>query len=177
MKKLIQKKTPIDVDLSPNRNIIYSGVGLKLTDKIYIFVNFNRDTKEFDGYAIIRSFEIKMYREWSEEELNDIKNNNLSDYLGKLPLLKMNNMFESLSELKKENILISVFIAPDDDSFYVGKIFEISKKTIELKLLSEEAEWLYHKTINIDDITYIGFDSSYEKSLNISDGYAIPCNI
>ncbi|WP_271785392.1 hypothetical protein [Aquimarina algiphila] len=164
MENEIKNKIPIHVDLTPNRDELYSGICLKSNDEIFIFICFNEETKEFDGFAIIRNYEIEKYREWDDEELSEIKNKNSSDFMDKLPLDKMDNMFECLSELKNEK-LIAIFNNSDDDSYFVGQIKNLSEIEVELKLLNEDAEWIGDEKIKIDEITYIGFDTSYEKEL------------
>jgi hypothetical protein len=164
MQEAIKNRIPIHVDLQPNRNELYSGICLKSNDKIFVFICFNDETKEFDGYAIIRNYEIDKYREWDEEELSEIKNNNYAEFIGKLQLEKMNNMFESLSELKNEK-LIAIFKESDDDSYFVGRIENLSENKVELKLLNEDAKWIGNEKIKIEEITYIGFRTSYEKEL------------
>jgi hypothetical protein len=160
----IKNKIPIHVDLSPNRDEVYSGICLKSNDEIFIFICFNEETKEFDGFAIIRNYEIEQYREWDKEELDEIKNNNYSDFINKLPLEKMNNIFECLTQLKNEK-LIAIFNEEDDDSYFVGQVSNLSKNKLELKLLNKDAEWIENKEIEIKEITYIGFRTSYEIEL------------
>jgi len=62
MEKAIKNRIAIDVDLEPNRDEIFSGICLKDNKEVFIFICFNEDTKEFDGYAILRSNEIECYR-------------------------------------------------------------------------------------------------------------------
>ena len=164
MKETIKNRIPIHVDLAPNRDEVYSGICLKSNDDIFIFICFNEETKEFDGFAIIRNYEIDKYREWDKEELNEIKNDNSSDFINKLPLDKMNNMFECLTELENEK-LIAIFNESDDDSYFVGRIENLSKNEVELKLLDEDSEWIGNEKVKIEEITYIGFRTSYEKEL------------
>ena len=164
MQETIKNKIPIDIDLAPNRDEVYSGICLKSNDDIFIFICFNEETKEFDGFAIIRNYEIDKYREWDKEELNEIKNDNSSDFINKLPLEKMNNMFECLTELENEK-LIAIFDESDDDSYFVGRIENLSKNKVELKLLNEDSEWIGNEKVKIDEITYIGFRTSYETEL------------
>ncbi|MCF8716476.1 hypothetical protein JM658_16765 [Joostella atrarenae] len=164
MQEVIKNRIPIHVDLEPNRDELYSGICLKSNDEIFIFICFNDETKEFDGYAIIRNYEIDKYREWDEEELSEIKNNNYVDFFGKLPLEKMNNMSDCLSELKNDE-LIAIFTEKDDDSYFVGHIKNLTKKVAELKLMDADAEWIGNEKIKIEEITYIGFRTSIEKEL------------
>lgn len=164
IQETIKNRIPIHVDLAPNRDEVYSGICLKSNGKIFVFICFNEDSKEFDGYAIIRNFEIEKYREWDEEELSEIKNNNFTEFIGKLPLEKMNNIFECLSELKDEE-LIAIFTETEDDSYFVGQIKDLTENEVELKLMSEDAEWIGSEKIKISEITYIGFRTSIEKEL------------
>jgi hypothetical protein len=164
MKKAIKKKIPIHVDLMPNRNEIYSGIFLKDNNQVFIFICFNEEIKEYDGFAIIKSQEIEKYRYWDKEELNEIENDNHSYFLNKLPLDKMNSFHECL-DILREKELIAIFTTDDNDSYYVGKIEKLTDSIIRLKLISESSEWLDSLDIKIDDISYIGFDTSYEKDL------------
>lgn len=163
MQEVIKNRTPIHVDLAPNRDELYSGICLKSNNEIFILVCFNEDTKEFDGFAIIRDYEIEKFRKWDKEELDEIKNNNSSDFVNRLPLKKMNSFYDCLLELA--NNLIAIFISSDDNSYFVGLIKKISKIEVELKLMNEDGKWLGNQIIKIDEITYIGFDTSYEKEL------------
>ena len=160
----IKNRIPIHIDLEPNRDELYSGICLKSNDEIFIFVCYNENTKIFDGFAIIRNYEIEQYREWDKEELDEIKNDNSSDFINKLPLDKMNNMSDCLLQLENEK-LIAIFDESDDNSYFVGKIEKLTKNEVELKLLNEDAEWIDNKKIKIKEITYIGFRTSYEKQL------------
>ncbi len=164
MKKEINNEIPIHVDLAPNRDEVYSGICIKSNDEIFILIWYNEESNKFDGDAIIRDYEIEKYREWDEEELQEIQTNNSADYIDKISLDKMNNMFECLSELKDEE-LIAIFDESDDDSYYVGQIKNLTEKEVEMKLLNEDAQWIETKKLSIDKITYIGFGTSYEKEL------------
>ena len=164
MENEIKNRIPIHIDLAPNRDEVYSGICLKSNDEIFILICFNEKTKEFDGFAIIRSYEIEQYREWDKEELAEIENNNYSDFVDKLPIEEMNNMFDCLSQLKSEK-LIAIFNEDDDDSYFVGQIKNLSENELELKLLNKDAEWIENEKFEIKEITYIGFRTSYENEL------------
>ncbi len=59
----------------------------------------------------------------------------------------------------------NIFKEYDDDSYFVGRIENLSENKVELKLLNEDAEWIGNEKIKIEEITYIGFRTSYEKEL------------
>lgn len=164
MKNAIENNIPIHVDLRPVRDEIHSGICIKFNENVYISICFNDELKKFDGFGILRSNEIQQYRYWDEEELSEIKRNNYKAFLEKLSLDKMNSFYDCLNELKDIE-LIAIYTNEDEDSNYIGKIESVNTKNIELKLLSDSAEWLDTIKIIIDEINYIGFDSSYEKKL------------
>jgi len=164
MQNAITNKTPIHVDLRPDRDEVHSGICIKHTPNVYISVGFNDELGQFDGYAILRGDEIQQYRYWDEEELKEIKTNNFSDFEGKLPIELINTFYDCLNELT-EIELVAIFTDEDENSNFVGKIISINPEEIEFKLIDDEANWMETITIEIEDINYIGFDSSYEKQL------------
>jgi len=164
MENAIKNRIPIHVDLQPNRDEVYSGICLKDNKEVFIFICFNEETKEFDGFAILRSQEIERYRYWDKEELDEIIIDNHSDFIDKLPLDKMNSFNECLYTLREQK-LIAIFTADDNDSYFVGKIENLNDTDLTLKLISGTSEWLNSIDIRIEDITYIGFDTSYEREL------------
>lgn len=164
MKNAIENRIPIHIDLAPNRDEMYSGISLKSNRKINILVSYNEEDREFDGYAIIRDYEINKFRYWDDAELGEIQNNNYKDFENKLPINKMKSFFDCLFHLK-DKALITIFTEEDDESFYVGRIEELSEKEVNMKLMNESAEWVENYKIAIDQITYIGFDSSFENDL------------
>ena len=129
-----------------------------------IEVVWEEETNEYDGYAIIRGYEVENYREWDEEDMSEIKNNNAAEYLDKLPLDRMNNMYACLSELKSKKLL-AIFDESSDESYLVGRMVSLTETEVELKLINEEGEWTENEKIELSEITYIGFDTSYEKEL------------
>ncbi|MFC0878963.1 hypothetical protein ACE01N_20380 [Saccharicrinis sp. FJH2] len=164
MENAIKNRIPIHVDLQPNRDEVYSGICLKDNQDVFIFICFNEEIKEYDGYAILRSNEIERYRYWDKEELDEIVNDNHADFIDKLLLDKMDSFYECLDSLREKE-LIAIFTADDNDSYYVGKIENLTETDLTLKLISESSEWLDSKDLKIKDITYIGFDTSYETEL------------
>ncbi len=76
----------------------------------------------------------------------------------------MNSFHDSLEALREKE-LVAIFTSEDNNSYYVGKIESLTDTKVKLKLLSESSEWLDVIDIVTDDITYIGFETSYEKDL------------
>jgi len=162
MQEAIKNKVPIKIDLRPNRDEVHSGICLKMTEDVAIMVCYNNELKEFDGYAIVRSYEIERFRPFEKWELAEIKNDNFGEFDNVLPIDKMNNLHNCLFELKS-NKLLSVYTELDDESYFVGRIVDLNAKTVELQLISDEIEWIDNEIVELDKITYIGFESQYEK--------------
>ena len=74
MKKAIQNKTPIIVELLPNRDVVYIGICIKDSYEVCILIGLNEDSQEYDGLIILRSQEIEEYRHLDNDELSKIKN-------------------------------------------------------------------------------------------------------
>jgi hypothetical protein len=164
MEEAIKNKTPIFVDLNPNRDAIYAGVPLKLTEEVFIMVSYDDQLKKYDGYNILRTEELTQFRPWDNKELLEIENDNLESFANKLPLDKMNSFYDCLNRVKNRE-LIAIYTIDDIDSYLVGKVTEINKKEITMKLINEKSKWDGYEKIPIDEITYIGFDTEYEKQL------------
>ena len=164
MKEAIKNRIPIHVDLLPIRDEVYSGVCLKANGAILVLISFDEEIGEFNGFTILRDNEINKYRYWDVEELAEIKNNNLEQFLNILPLEKMNT-FQSCLEILVDKDLISIFTKEDDDTFFLGRIISLTSKTVNLKLLDANANWIDNKKLKIEGLNYIGFDSKYEVEL------------
>lgn len=162
MQEAVKNKIPIKIDLRPNRDEVHSGICLKITEDIVIMVCYNNELKEYDGYAILRSFEIERFRPFEKWEIAEIKNDNFVEFDNVLPIDKMNNLYNSLLALKS-NKLLSVYTEMDDDSYFVGRIVDLNAKSVELQLISDEIEWIDNEIIDLDKITYVGFESQYER--------------
>jgi len=164
MKNTIKNKTPIVVELRPNRDVTYSGICLKESHEVFILIGLNEDTLEYDGIIIIRSHEIEEYRYLESDESSNITIKDYEEIINSLTLNRMNTFYECLDFLKKKD-LIAIYTEDDDESYYIGKIINLSNKSVTIELISKDGKWLKPEEITIKDITYLGFDSSYEKEL------------
>ena len=85
----VTKRSLIDVDLSPARDVVHTGVCLKSSRYVFLMVNYDDRKKEYDGYTVFRDKEIDRYRLWTREEKKEIKNNNCKVYSRDLEYDKM----------------------------------------------------------------------------------------
>jgi len=160
----VTKKKVVDVGTNPEEIEVYSGVCLKYTKDIFVLVIYNEDVGNFDGYTLLKGEDILEHRLWDKQDLKDIEDYNIKDFDYKLPLDKLNNFHDSLEFLKKKE-LIALFIKEEQDHCFVGKIKALNKKEVTLTLIDTGGNWVNDQSILINDIAYIGFDTSYEKEL------------
>ena len=164
MEEFITNKTPIYVDLSPNRDEVYGGICTKWNEEILVLINLNDETNQYDGCSILLNQDVEKYRELDPTELSEIKNHNSADFENSIDVLNLNNLTDCLSVLQLKD-LVAIFTKDDDKSYYVGKITDVNENSIKLRLLDENAKWIETETINISEINYIGFDTKHEIEL------------
>jgi hypothetical protein len=154
----------IDIDLFPNRDILYCGLCVKENRQVFILINFDTKTKRFDGYSVFRPKEITKYRNWTPAEIRKIKTDNRKTFQSALTLDKMNSFYSTLKSLGK-GTLISFFTDNLTDEYYVAKITGLTRGTATLKLIDKKGKWTTTKKIKLADINFFSFLTSYEKGL------------
>jgi len=163
LEEIIKQKLIIDIDTAPNWDKVYSGICLALNQEIILLLNYNDDSFEFDGFSILKVKDFEKYRIWEKEEYKELKNDNSKEEIINLNLEKFIDLKTSLTNLKSE--LIAIYTYDDENSYFVGKIENLDDKIVELKLISQDSEWLDNRKIDLKNISYIGFRTSYEKEL------------
>ncbi|MEZ4936887.1 MAG: hypothetical protein R2799_04770 [Crocinitomicaceae bacterium] len=165
MKQAIANETPVDIDLEPNRDELYSGICLKQNDDITIMLSFDDMHGKYDGFLILRTEDIETYRDWDEDDFAEIKEDNSAEFKSLFPWEEMNTFHDCLSVLQGKG-LVSIFEEEEiEDGFLVGKIEKLTEQSLDLFLISEDGEWLETEEVELDDIAMIGFGSHYEKEL------------
>lgn len=163
MKDIIKQKLLIDIDTAPNWKKVYSGICLLVNSEIILLLNFNDETSEFDGYSILKNKDFKKYRVWEKEDYTKLKNDNSTELIKEIEIEDFSDLLSSLRNLMTE--LIAIFTYDDEESYYVGKILSINDSMIELKLIDEDSKWVDTEIINLEEISYVGFRTSYETEL------------
>ena len=163
MEDIIKQKLVIDIDTAPNWDNVYSGICLIANAEIVLLLNFNEDTGEFDGFSILKSKDAQKYRIWEKEEYQELKNNNSEALLKDFTAEHFTDFKTALNHLKTE--LIAVYTYDDQEAYYVGKLITSDADVVELQLLNENSEWVNIEKINPNEISYIGFKTSYEQEL------------
>lgn len=141
----------------------FSGICLLHNDDVLMFLNFNEETAQFDGFTLLRNEDFESYAEWEGEDFEDLKNDNSKELIGTINPDDYKTFELAIEKLK--STVVAVFDDEELDSYYVGKVEGLKDNQLSLKLISEEAEWMDSKSFDFDSIWYIGFDSEYEKQL------------
>jgi len=70
---------------------------------------------------------------------------------------------KSLKSLVSE--VVSIFTYDNEDSFFVGKILWVTNDSVELHLIDEDSNWSENEIIKLNDISYLGFNTEYEREI------------
>lgn len=157
-------KKIVDIDFSPNRDLLYSGYCIKQTRQVLILVNYETRTKYFDGFTVFRPKEITKYRFWVKTEIQKIKKDNRKELVSMLNVDKMNTFYSCLKSLDKDS-LISFFTDNITNEYFVAKITKLTRASATLKLIDQNSKWTSTKTLKLADINYFSFLTKYEQKL------------
>ena len=155
----------IDIDLFPNRNLIYTGYCIKNNRQILILINYDKRNKRFEGFTIFRQREIVEYRNWNEKEISKIKLDNRSHFINMFDFDSMNTFYSCFKVLFKNNKIIAFFIDNITESYYEGKIIALNREYVTIKLIDEKGKWTRDLEVSIKNIDYFSFSTEYEEKL------------
>lgn len=118
-----------------------------------------------DGFLLVNGSSLtsrtyKINDDWIEKLLR-IKAKKI-----KTPKLNLDSASTVLKSLKGLNKIIGIW-RKDREVIWIGKINNISKDKVTIRLLSTHGNWLDNKTILFKDITVIEFDSDYISTLSM----------
>ena len=165
MEKASANSTPIYVDMLPTRDEFFTGICLKANEEIFLLVTFDDSMGCYDGLTLLRNQEIGNFRYLEEEELAAIEINNWQGFVAGLPIGTINSFVDFYKWIKTSGKLISIFSEEYNEGFFVGKVQNVLKDTIEIRLIDEMGKWLNTEIISIDSIDSISFDSHYETEI------------
>ena len=163
MDEIILKRLIIDIYTEPIIDKVYSGICLVANTDILMFLNYDEDNDEFDGFTIIKNKDFKAYQVWEKNEYKTIKNNNSQKLIESINVSNFSNIKQALINLSSE--LIAIYTYENKNSYYVGQINSINENIVELRLINENSEWINNRKFNIEEVSYIGFRTSYERQL------------
>lgn len=163
MEEIAEKRLIIDIDLAPNVDDVYTGKCLIANSEIVMLLNFDEENGKFDGYTIVKNSDVEKYRTWEEKDYAELKNDNSESLVANINLNDFTDLEKSLKSLVSE--IVSIFAYDDDDSFLVGKILWATNDSVELHLIDEDSNWSENEIIKLSDISYLGFDTEYERKI------------
>jgi hypothetical protein len=129
-----------------------------------MLLNFDEENGKIDGYTIVKNSDVEKYRIWQDKDYAEVKNDNSESLIAKINLNDFTDLEESLNSLVSE--IVSIFAYNDEDSFLVGKILWVKNDSVELQLIDEDSNWSENVLIKLSDISYLGFETEYEREIN-----------
>ncbi|KFF06572.1 hypothetical protein [Flavobacterium reichenbachii] len=163
MEEIAEQRLIIDIDLRPNVDDVYTGKCLVANSEIVMLLNFDEENGNFDGYTIVKNSDVEKYRTWEEKDFGELKNDNSESLVANINLNDFTDLEKSLKSLVSE--IVSIFAYDDEDSFLVGKILWATNDSVELHLIDEDSNWSENEIIKLSDISYLGFDTEYEREI------------
>jgi hypothetical protein len=163
MEEIAEQKLIIDIELAPNVDDVYTGKCLVANSEIVMLLNFDEENGKFDGYTIVKNSDVEKYRTWEEKDYAELKNDNSESLVANVNLNDFTDLEKSLKSLVSE--IVSIFAYDDKDSFLVGKILWATNDSVELHLIDEDSNWTDNEIIKLSDISYLGFDTDYEREI------------
>ncbi|MBU0941736.1 MAG: hypothetical protein KKD36_09930 [Bacteroidetes bacterium] len=164
LEDIIKQKKIIDIDLAPNSDNVFTGMCLVANSKILMLLNLDDENGEFDGFIIVQNEDVEKYREWEKDDYSELKNDNSESLISNIELKNFADLESSLKNLTSE--LVSLFTYEDENSFFVGKILSVNNDSVELHLVDEDSNWKDIKTIKLSEISFLGFETEYERKIN-----------
>ena len=163
MEEIAEKRLIIDIDLAPNVDNVYTGKCLVANSKIVMLLNFNEENGEFDGFTIVKNSDVEKYRTWEEVDYLELKKDNSENLIANIALNNFIDLESSLKTLVSE--FVAIFTYDDEDEFFVGKLLSVNNNSLELHLVDEDSKWKEIEKIKLSDISYLGFDTEYERGI------------
>jgi len=163
MEQIAEQRLIIDIELAPNVDGVYTGKCLVANSEIVMLLNFDEENGKFDGYTIVKNSDVEKYRTWEQKDYAELKNDNSEILLANINLNDFTDLEKSLKSLVSE--IVSIFTYDDEDSFLVGKILWATNDSVELHLIDEDSNWSDNEIIKLSDISYLGFDTDYEREI------------
>lgn len=163
MEEIAKQRLIIDIDLSPNVDDVYTGKCLVANSEIVMLLNFDEENGEFGGFTIVKNSDVEKYKIWEGDDYAELKNDNSESLMAKIALNKFIDLESSLKNLTSE--FVAIFTYDDEDNFFVGKVLSVNKDSVELHLVDEDSKWNEIEKIKLRDISYLSFDTEYEREI------------
>lgn len=163
MEEIAEEKLIIDIDLAPKVDNVYTGKCLVANSEIVLLLNFNEENGAFDGFTIVKSSDVEKYRIWEENDYLELRKDNSESLIANIAVNKFVDLESSLKALISE--FVAIFTYEDENEFFVGKVLSVNNDLVELHLIDENSEWSEVQKIQLSDISYLGFDTEYERGI------------
>ena len=93
----------------------------------------------------------------------ELKNDNSKSFLANIDLNRFTDLQSSLRSLTSE--FVAIFTYDDVNAYFVGKVLEVNNDSVKLYLVDKDSKWTDIEVIKFSDISYLGFDTEYEREI------------
>jgi hypothetical protein len=167
IEEIIERKILVEFYRKPLQRTKLFGFVLACNDEFTFVQEFDEQIFRLDGYCIFKNDSVKSWKVYDKDEyfLNEvIRIKNIK------PRAVRNVSIESWAEiLRTVNESFPLIVIErekiDNKACYIGKLDKLKKKTFYLKEINPSAEWDDSSGYKYDDLTKVGFDGEYEKTL------------
>lgn len=160
----IRRQRIIAVDLRPSMDVLWTGVCIKDTGQIALFINLDEQRRRLDGFTVFRSKEISRYRLCDRTECRGVSKRYISDYVRPPDLRRMVDVASCLRIAAAQGP-IAFFTGGDTHSYWVGNLVSLRRAQARFRLIDKKANLGCYQTIEIQNIDFFCFDSEYERRL------------
>ncbi len=156
-------KKIIDINL-PKRDLIWTGICVERNKNVSILINYDEKKKEFNGYTVFKSKEIKRYRYWGKNECRGVKIRTSFRFMDKIKSKNSKTFYSSLKEASQFG-LIAFFVENKTNSYFVGQLTSVNNEFANFRLIDRKARWARYKKIKLKNINFFSFGTVYERTL------------
>jgi len=155
---------PLDIDLAPARDVVYSGVCLKHNRYLCILANYDSRARAFDRYSVVRTREISQFRPWTVQEQLRVRSSVLPASLSQQDIVAMNSFYSALKRAAQIG-LIAFYEPGDDDAYFVGRLISLDRTRAKFRLVDVDGVWTRRVATRLSELTHFSFDTKYERRL------------
>ena len=169
LRRCQEKKHLIEFDRRPKIQERIAGFILDFTDSLILLHLLEWNTFTLNGFVVIRVQDINRQRIFNKRNYWQNKAAEVKRLKPIHPSISISSLEEAIVSASKAFELITIekeLVA--DGKMWIGKLAEITKKTLVIHGLNPNAEWVKKSKFNLSEITCIGFGGGYETALALS---------
>ncbi len=164
-----EKNFLIELDRRPQISEQIAGFVLDFSDSLILLHLLEWSTFTLNGYIVIRVRDINRQRVFDKKGCWQNKAAKAKKLKPIRPKVLISTLEEAIQSVDKAFPVITIEKEMiRDDACWIGKLAELTPKTISIHGLNTQAEWKGKDTFNLKDITRLAFGGGYETALALS---------